>query len=138
MKKICNELNLLSDQGNIVRLPFLVKGEIKAPPKVDEAEIEEAFKTRGEDATYVKLNEAQVVREPEIDRKSMTYTGEYIYQVMPLIDPNELMEFNIDKLVDGLYAIPFSEVLSYLASLVEVFARDRDLVVQVREMSRKT
>lgn len=138
MKKICEELNLLSNNKNVIRLPLLIKGKIVAPPELSLNQIEEAFKAQPADKTCVKLGNAQVLREPVIDRESMKYTGDHIYQVMAPINPMELIEFDIEKLVKGLYALPFSEVLSYIKSILDAINDNRELVDCVRDLSRST
>jgi len=138
MKNICDELNLLSNAKGVVRVPLLVKGKIIAPPELSAAQIESAFKSLPGDETCAKLDNALLLREPVIDRETMKYTGDYIYQVMARVNPMELIEFDIEKLVGRLYALPFSEVLSYLKSLLDVFNDNRVLVEEARELTRAT
>ncbi len=139
MKEICDRFGLLREgPDRIVRVPFLVKGEILAPPDVGRDRIDEAFQALGEDATCARLDNAQVLREPVIDRESMKRTGEYFYQVLPLPVASDLIEPDLDMLMQGLYALPFSEVLSYLQALVDALDRNRELVHQVRTLSGQT
>ncbi len=138
MKKICKEFDLLSNDENVVRLPLLIKGKVVPPPAISKERIEDAFKNQDHDATYVKLDNAQVLREPVIDRETMKYTGDYIYQVMAQINPMDLIEFDIEKLVNGLYGIHFSDVLSYLQSLLDALGDNKELVDNVRELTRAT
>jgi hypothetical protein len=136
MKDICEKLHLLFDDGDLVRVPMLVKGKIVAPPKVTREEIEAAF--AGTDATHVTLEHAQVLREPIIDRATMQETGAWQYQVLARLDPLELIERDEKELVSALYALPFSEIIAYLNGLTAVLEENADLVARVRELSRKT
>ncbi len=139
MKKICDDMNLvLDDTGNVVRVPFLVKGRIVAPPEMKSDEVRDAFIDVPEDGTYVKLDNAQLLREPVIDRKTQKLTGEYMYQVMPALSPLELIENDFDKLVKGLYSIPFSEVLRFLQSLIDILSEEKDVLGRIHEIYLKT
>ncbi|HNZ64864.1 MAG TPA: acyl-CoA reductase [Smithella sp.] len=137
MEKICANLNVLSESSNIVRIPFLVKGKLIVPPDVHKDDIERAFSAKGKDADYVRMENAQVAREQIIDRKTMKYTDEFIYEVMPLFNPAELIESDIEKLSKELYSLPFNEVEKYLSSLAKVIQENSELVDRVRNMTRK-
>ena len=138
MKNLCESLHLLHDDGNVVRVPMLVKGKIVAPPKVTREQIDAAFDGKGEDVVHVTLENAQVLREPIIDRQTMQHTGAWQYQVLALFDPLELIERDEKELVSTLYALPFSEIVDYLNGLTAVLEENADLVARVREISRKT
>ena len=90
-------------------LPFLVKGKLVDPPGSDPEKIIAAFekkvKEEGKqprDVTYLKLDDAQVLREPLIDRESMVYHNSFLYQVMPLVNPVEAGYLDPASLVDEL------------------------------------
>ena len=108
-------------KGSVIRVPFLIKGTLRIPPTVETDRILRAFadsetdsgKSAGEIAS-VRVEDAQLLREPVIDRETMQYTGEYAYQVLPLFDPEELIERDTDRLVQELYNLPFQEVMDYL------------------------
>ena len=146
IKEVCGQSGLLTlEQGNTVRVPFLVKGVLRAPPSVDVDTILQAFEVResetgkpGRETTWVRLQDAQVLREPVIHRETMEYTGEYIYQVLPVFDPEEVIERDLDKLAGELYALPFQEVLDYLGKLSGALATASETVEAVRELSRRT
>ena len=138
MKKICADLNVLSASSNVVRIPLMIKGKLVAPSDVPKDEIEKAFAANGNDSNYVRMENAQVAREQIIDRKTMKYTGEFIYQVMPIFNPAELIESDIEKLSKELYSLPFTEVEKYLAELAKVIQENSELVDRVRDMTRKT
>ena len=100
IEKLCHANELLTLQkGDVLRVPFLIKGELRIPPTVETDRIltafaeseEESGKSAGE-ITNVLLGDARVLREPVIDRKTMQYTGEWLYQVLPVFDPEELIE----------------------------------------------
>ncbi|MBU1168852.1 MAG: hypothetical protein KKD44_04720 [Proteobacteria bacterium] len=138
MLKFCRESGLLSEANQVIRVPHLVKGALVFPPELDKKEIEAAFKEKEDDCTYVKTRSAQILREPVIDRQHMTFTGEYIYQVLPLVNPMELIEADIDNLTETLYALSFSEVLSYLDMLLKAITENASLVDYIRDVSLQT
>ncbi|HEY2366876.1 MAG TPA: hypothetical protein VGH87_10830, partial [Polyangiaceae bacterium] len=138
MKTIAESFHLLHDDANVVRVPMMIKGRIVAPPKVPKEVIERAFEGKPEDVTHVVLGDAQVLREPIIDRTTMLHTGEWQYQLMARFDPFELVERDAQELVAGLYALPFSEVVAYLEGLTRTLAENADLVDRVKEISRRT
>ena len=138
MRDLAESLHLLHDDGNVVRVPMMIKGRIVAPPKIAKDAIERAFEGKPEDVTHVTLGDAQVLREPIIDRRAMLHTGEYQYQLMARFDPFELIERDGKDLVSGLYALPFSEVVDYLNGLTRALAENADIVERVKEISRHT
>lgn len=105
MEKLCFEHNLLLNNEGLVRVPFLIKGRLVTPPEISREQIEDAFSRLDRSATYVKLPQAQIVREPVIDRKRMKYAGQYVYQVMPTVNGLDLVETEKDKLVRELYTL---------------------------------
>ncbi|MDD4986035.1 MAG: acyl-CoA reductase [Dehalococcoidales bacterium] len=138
MERLCREHNLLNNDSGVVRMPFLVKGKLVAPPEISKQQIEGAFNEADEKTTCVKLPEAQVVREPVIDRKSMKYTGEYVYQVMPQFTGAELIETDTDKLALELYDLSVEDILDYLEKILHILLQNNRLAVRVRELCRLT
>jgi hypothetical protein len=138
MKKKTEQLNLLHNNNCIIRVPFLIKGELVAPLEIRREQIETAFLSLDRDATYVKLPGVQVIREPVIDRRTMKSTGEYIYQVMPVIDGSQLIETDIDKLVQSIYAISVDDILDYLDSILSTLYGNKSLTLRLLEMCRLT
>jgi len=138
MERLCREHNLLNNDSGVVRVPFLVKGRLVAPPEISRRQIEIAFHEVDKETTFAKLPEAQVVREPVIDRKSMKYTGEYVYQVMPLVKASELIETDTDKLTQELYSSSVEDILDYLDTISAKLLRHNRLAVRVRELCRLT
>ncbi len=138
MRAIAESLHLLHDDANVVRVPIMIKGRVVAPPKVGKDVIERAFEGKPDDVTHATLDDAQVLREPIIDRTTMLHTGEYQYQLMARFDPFELIERDAKELVSGLYALPFSEVVDYLNGLTRTLADNEELVSRVKEISRRT
>jgi len=138
MERLCTEHNLLrNDGGGVIRLPFLIKGKLVVPPEISKEQIEAAF-SRTDNTTCVKLTEAQVIREPVIDRKTMKYTGEYVYQVMPPVTGKELIESDTDKLSSELYRLSVEDILDYLENLLTTLLANNRLAVRVRELCRLT
>jgi hypothetical protein len=138
MKTICNELRLFESDDDVIRIPTLIKGRLVAPPEVDKRAIVEAFQAKGGDTTNVRIGEALVLREPIIDRPTMTHTGGYQYQVMAAVNPLELIERDHDKLVRELYDLPFTEVLRFLEGVLETIRKNQDLVDHVRQLTLAT
>jgi len=126
-------------------LPFLVKGRMVNPPEVDPKVVVAAFKDMEEmegkqprEITYLKLNNAQIAREPLIDRKSMIYRDAFLYQVMPLASPLLMGYFDPGLLVDELYNLPFAEVLAFLDRVAEQLSANGDLCRRGHEISSLT
>jgi hypothetical protein len=138
MEKICREYGLLDNDDGIIRLPFLIKGRLVVPPEISRGQIEAAFGAADRDSVYTKLPEAQIIREPMIDRQTMRHTGDYIYQVMPVLNAAELIEGDIDQLMAGPYAISVEDSLDYLESILSALARNDKLAVRVLELCRLT
>ena len=111
MEKICDKHHLLGDNEGVVRIPFMVKGRIIAPPAIDLEQIETAFDGVADDALYLKLPDAQLIREPVIDRRHMRYSGGFSYKVLPSICGSELIETDTNKLARGLYALSVGDIL---------------------------
>ena len=137
MEKLCSKYKLLQNDG-FIRVPLLIKGRLVLPPEISREEIEAAFRGSDRKSNYIKLPQAQIIREPVIDRKSMKYTGEYVYQVMPKFGGMELIETDKDKLVRGLYALSTEEILEYLESIQSVMLQNIKLISHVRELCRLT
>jgi hypothetical protein len=138
MELLCREHDILFCRDGVVRIPFLVKGELLLPPELEKREIEAAFSDLGDEITYVKLPNAQILREIVIDRNTMKPTSEYIYQLLPIIDPYELIETNIDKLTKGPYSLTLGDILSYLELISDQLSQNQETVKRVQEISRKT
>jgi hypothetical protein len=135
---ITREFDLLHYRDGIVRVPFLVKGRLVSPPPFSRAQAEAAFHDYNNNTTYLKLPEGQIIREPVIDRTTMKYNGEYVYQVLPPVSGVELIETDIDRLVRDLYSLPVEGVLDYLDSVAAVLEQGRSLLAAVLEISRMT
>jgi hypothetical protein len=137
MRELSDLHHLLHDDDGVVRVPFVVRGRLVAPPAVDKQAIVAAFAAAGEGATALPVGEALVVREPIIDRATMNATGEWQYQVMARVEPLELLSRDAHAL-KPLYDLPFSEVLAYLRGLGRALVENAGVVQRVRELSRRT
>jgi hypothetical protein len=138
MKDICEKYRLFQDDANVVRIPTLVKGKMKVPSKVEKEEILQAFAAKGGESTNVKIRDTLVLREPIVDRTTMTHSGDYQYQVLAAVDPLELVERDYDKLANGLYNLPFTEVLNFLQGVLDTIRENEELVKHVRDLTLKT
>lgn len=130
--------SILTLKDGIIRIPLLIKGKLIAPPQMERSRIEKAFGCVDIDVSYVKLTGAQVIREQVIDRKTMKYTGDYIYQLMPPVTAEDLIENDIDKLADTLYSLPVDEILDYLDNILDYLCKNRKSVPQAAELYGKT
>ncbi len=132
------ENKYLTAENGIIHIPFLIKGRLVTPPELDRNQIEKAFNSVESNETYVKLPDAQVVRERVIDRKTMTYTGEYIYQVMPPLIAEDLIERDFDRLANTLYALSVDDILDYLDKILDYFCKNRKLISQITQLYSMT
>ena len=146
IEELCREHDLLTlGKDNIVRVPFLVKGTLRVPPAVGMERIREAFsakeKATGKPAiavSTVRLEDAQVLREPVLDRKTMRWTDEFVYQVLPALDPKELIERDLDRVVSELYNLPFEEVLDFLGKVSSALSACPELLKELEGLYRRT
>jgi hypothetical protein len=138
MEELCVKYNLLNNERDVIRLPFLIKGKLVIPPEIDRSDIISAFEQAGTKATYIKTDRAQVLREPVIDRRTMRYAGGYVYQVMPLIDAAGLVETDYDSLTDELYQLRVEDILQYLETIQSAIFKNGNLAARLIEMARLT
>jgi hypothetical protein len=138
MNDLCKSFGLLEENDGMVRVPFLVKGRLVAPPALTRAQVDAAFAQVDAGASYVKLDQAQLLREPVLDRAAMQPTGESQVLVLPRVDPLALLERDVDDLVDGLYALSVEQILAYLQGILDTLAGSAATVERVRELCRRT
>jgi hypothetical protein len=141
MAQLCAQHHLLAAEAGVIRVPFLVKGRLVLPPEISRDDIVAAFAAgdgAGSAANYVKLPQAQLIRQPVIDRRTMRTTSEYVYQVLPSIQPFDLIESDFDELVNGPYGLTVEAVLDYLQSIASALQEDPATVDQVRDLCRLT
>ena len=133
MKELCSRYDLLNNDSGMIRVPFLIKGTIVAPPDISREEIESAFPPGDTGRTYARLPKAQVIRERVIDRKTMKYTSDYLYSVMPVFKAEDIIETDTGKLADELYSLPVDAVLDYLERIMDILLTDFTRVLEVME-----
>jgi hypothetical protein len=146
IEELCREHDLLTlGKDNIVRVPFLIKGTLRVPPVVGMDRIQEAFSAKEEATgkppnavTTVRLEDAQVLREPIMDRETMRTTDEFVYQVLPAFDAEELIERDFDRVVDELYNLPFEEVLDFLRRISSALSSCPELLDALQQVFRRT
>ena len=146
IEELCREHDLLSlGKDSVIRVPFLVKGTLRIPPVVGMEKIREAFSEKEKETgrppnavTMVRLENAQVVREPVMNRETMRTTDEFVYQVLPAFDPEELIERDFDRVVEELYNLPFEEVLDFLGKLSSALSGCTDLLEDLQQVWRRT
>jgi len=146
IEELCREHDLLAlDKDDVMRVPFLIKGDLRVPPAVGMDKIREAFSAKEEETgqppmaiTAVRLDNVQILREPVVDRESMKYRDEFVYQILPAFDPEELLERDSDRLVEELYNMPFEEVLEFLGKLQESLSSCAGLLDELLKVHRRT
>jgi len=146
IEELCREHDLLTlGEDGLIRVPFLVKGALRVPPVVGWDRIQEAFSDRekatgkpSNAVTMVRLENAQVVREPVMNRETMRSTDEFVYQVLPAFDPEELIERDFDRVVEELYNLPLEEVLDFMGKLSSALSGCTDLLESLQEVWRRT
>jgi hypothetical protein len=138
MDELCRRHHVLFDDQGIVRVPFLVKGRLVVPPEINRSEIEAAFAGQPPQTAHARVREAQVIRQRVVDRTTLRYTSDYVYQVMPPVNPRELIETDIDKLAGGLYALPVPETFRYLESVSHTLEKNTAVIEGIRELFRRT
>ena len=77
-------------------------------------------------------------REAVIDRTTMRATDEYAYQVLPPVQPLELIDTDFDGLVSGPYALSVEAVLAYLETIAAALQDNSATLDRAREISRRT
>jgi hypothetical protein len=137
MDGLCRHDNLLVNADGVIRVPFLVKGRLAAPPVMAPFEIIRAFEASG-NQDYVKLPQVQLLRQPVIDRQRMRYCGQNLYYVMPALQPEELIEDDFDCLAASLYNLPVTEVLDYIEAVGAELSRNSPLCTGVRAVMNLT
>jgi hypothetical protein len=138
MERLCSEHDLLNDDGGLIRIPFLVRGSLVLPPEVTLATVKDTFSAAGPGCNAVSLPGGQAVREPVIDRKTMKYTGEYVYQIMPAVTVPELVNDDPDAVARELLPLSADDILSYLETVLAFLVRNAPLALRVRELCRLT
>jgi len=146
IEETCREYDLLTlGEDDIVRVPFLIKGTLRVPPVVGMDRIREAFTAKEEATgnpphavTTVRLEDVQVLREPVIDRETMRWTDEFVYQVLPAFDAEELIERDFDRVVSELYNLPFEEVLDFLGRISSALSGCTELLDGLQQVWRRT
>ena len=108
------------------------------PPDIERQQILAAFQNCSPEANYIKLPDVQVVREPVIDRTTMRYTGDYLYQVMPPVAAAALIERDIDKLVAGPFSLKTKDILDYLDVIIKALSDNQAFITRVMDIYRLT
>ena len=129
---------LLQEEAGVTRVPFLVKGRLVTPPEIGREAVVAAFEGAEPGEGYIKRPDCQLIRQPVIDRATMQATADYAYQVLPPIDPLELIDTDFDALVSGPYALTVEAVLDYLQTIATTLQDNAATVESAREISRRT
>jgi hypothetical protein len=68
----------------------------------------------------------------------MRSTDEFVYQVLPAFDAEELIERDFDRVVDELYNLPFDEVLDFLRRISSALSSCPELLDTLQQVFRRT
>jgi hypothetical protein len=121
---------LLEVEDGVMRVPFLVKGALRIPARIERSRIEAVFSELDAGAgpsdamkTFARIDGLQVLREPVVDRGTLRPTGDHVYTVTPSFRAEDLIERDLDAL-EELYDLPFDGVLDYVDGLREALLAD--------------
>ncbi len=129
---------LFQVKDGVVRVPFLVKGMVVAPPELTKAEVVAAFANAEDEDAYRHLEKAQVVRERIVDRATMRPTEEWLYIVMPPVQAVQLLESEAGALAEGVYALTVEEICGFIEQLCATLFSYADLIARVKAIVRLT
>lgn len=138
MENLCQQNHLLIEEDRVIHVPFLVKGQLVLPPVMSRKEIELNFESVPNDVRYLKLSHIQLIREPIIDHTSAEYSNGYLYQVFPLLNPLDLIETDIDKLIAGPYALTVDELVDFTKTISTTLQNNTAALERVREYCHLT
>lgn len=138
MDKICKETGLLVEQDSVVRLPFLVKGRLILPPTISRPEAEAAFAAADPEELYVQTANAQILRQPVIDRKTQRLAGSYLFLVLPALNPEDLIESEPEALTKGVYSISVDEILAALRQTATAWQTNPETMERALELTLRT
>ena len=129
----------------VIRVPAVVRGQLRqTQTDVRLPEIEAAFARADEGGAEggprksVVIGDAYALREPALSRDTMRASGEYQYQLVPRVAPDELVEHDIDELAQELYELSFESVLEYVEGIRRAFLSDSVELDRVKGLVRQT
>ncbi len=136
-------LQVISDgQDHFLKLPFLVKGKLEYATDVNPPLIRQTFDEKAsalgrppESITYIKLEHAQVIREPIATLHNRQNGQAYFYQVMPKVEPVRMGYFDPAELADTLYNLSFEEILDFLKRLSKTISAGDELSQNVQRLA---
>lgn len=137
MESLCASHQLLTLHDSVVRVPFLVRGQVIAPPQIERATIDAAFDRAEPDAVHVTLPGTQALRLPLVERATRRLTAGWRYLLMPSIMPLDLVELDLDALACGPYDLPADAGAVYLEALIDAITSNLPLVARVIELERE-
>jgi len=120
----------IAETGGVVRLPSLVKGELIYPRAVSAGELSATARIAGVRPgvpSSFRFDDLHVIREPVLDPESLAFAGEWRFLVLARPEPQRLVE-DPAELARSLFALPFQDVLDFVAELREVLRGHRDAV----------
>jgi Acyl-CoA reductase (LuxC) len=127
--------HILSPDGAMTAIPFLVKGELIQPPRLSADSLAAAAAMASPVAAgprWLAVEGAQVLCTPGVPGAGPHYL------VLPRLDPASVIESEPAALARELYALPLAEVLDYVGALREVLRASRTLLVEAAAATRAT
>lgn len=114
---------LSAERGDIVRVPALVRGDLRLPPPIAEGPLRAAAARAAREApagapAWIELDQAQALVQPLVDPTTLAPAGELQILLLPRLEPAELIEPDARRL----HELPFREVLDYVAALRDTLA----------------
>src|SRR4051794_1546042 len=102
---------LAAEPAGVVRVPALVKGELRFPPRITLDSQPSGNGSNGE-MRWLELDGAYVIQQP-----TWSNPGAVSSLALPRVDPAELLETDAGLLARTLYNLPFGEICSYVTAL---------------------
>lgn len=134
-ESVCAEHDLLRlDDRGCIRVPMLIRGELRVPDRVDFESIRRAFEAADDASALTSTPSRVAIGDVQVLRK--TARGTTVYTVLPSFDPREVIETRPDTLASELYDLPFERVLSHCKAIATTLANSAPLLERVREATR--
>ncbi|MBK6697182.1 MAG: hypothetical protein IPG50_34085 [Myxococcales bacterium] len=135
---------LTRGEDGILRVPFLVRGKLRVPEAITREAIDHRFRELDAEAGpsdglpgYARVGGAQVLREV-VTRPKIAGTPRFVYTVMPVFEPDEVIERDVAALAEELYDLPVTEIVAYADGLAKAYRESLAFINTVRDATRLT
>ena len=127
---------LAPDEQGVVRMPALVKGQLRYPSPVSrdrlDAQLRERVAASGDQGRSFRLDDAYVIRPAVTDGAQQDQTR---VVVLPYVKAAALVESDASLLARDLLALPVREILDYLGAVRDVLAGAAPLLADAAGLS---